>query len=227
MSTSTSPVAPVQTRDIRSASVAYKRDKDHGTKWAHGIRPRAGQSFMHVDEDAYGETVLQGKVRPATGRSYGYVPSILDSYYKMLTTITSAVKKQPHQSCKMNRPFESNDINSLSKSLLSILPQHTNNTAPAIITSVPRDERPDTLYSFDSRGPTPGGKANRVALNGLIEQAEQKWIAEQTEKIIRGEYEVLDAQGEKTNLKKGKKSPKQKAKKVESVVDEDEGFELV
>jgi hypothetical protein len=32
---------------------------------------------------------------------------------------------------------------------------------------------------------------------------------------------------EKTVLKKGKRSPKQKAKEVQPVVDEDDGFELV
>lgn len=63
----------------------------------------------------------------------------------------------------------------------------------------------------------------------MIEQAEQKWIAEQTEKIIRGEYEVLDERGEKTVLRKKRGSPKQKATRDSVKVDEDEddGFELV
>jgi hypothetical protein len=66
MSTSISPVAPVQTRDIRSASVAYKRDKQHSAKWAHGIRPRAGQAFLYLDDDtSYGDLIQQRKARPA------------------------------------------------------------------------------------------------------------------------------------------------------------------
>ena len=95
-----------------------------------------------------------------------------------------------------------------------------NNTSPSIISV-----EPDILFSYDNKGPSPGQKGSKVALDGLIEQAEQRWIAEQTEKIIKGEYEVLDAQGE-TVSKKGKRSPKSRAK-VESVVDEDDGFELV
>lgn len=83
----------------------------------------------------------------------------------------------------------------------------------------------DILYSFDNKGPSPTAKATKVELGSLIEQAEQKWIAEQTEKIVRGEYEVLDAQGEKTILGKKRASPKQKSVKV--VEDEDDGFELV
>lgn len=113
---------------------------------------------------------------------------------------------------------------SLSESLLSILPQHTNNTSPSINTL-----DADILYSFDNKGPSPTAKGTKVELGSLIEQAEQKWIAEQTEKIIRGEYEVLDERGEKTVLRKKRGSPKQKATRDSVKVDEDEddGFELV
>lgn len=112
----------------------------------------------------------------------------------------------------------------LSESLISILPQHVNNTSPAISTL-----DADILYSFDNKGPSPTAKGTKVELGSLIEQAEQKWIAEQTEKIIKGEYEVLDAQGEKTVLKKKRGSPKQKATRnsVKVVEEEDDGFELI
>lgn len=70
-----------------------------------------------------------------------------------------------------------------------------------------------------------------MVLEGLVERAEQKWVAEQTEKIVRGEYEVLDGQGETTILRKGKRSPKQKAAKSQRAaakdVEEDDGFELI
>jgi hypothetical protein len=208
MSATTSPVAPVQTRDIRSASVAYKRDKDHTTKWARGIRPRAGQQYVLPETNAYGETVLTGKIRPDNHRVSLYVPRKPHLHFPELTDLNSGSKDHRNPkanylgaediSSVANRRYpqkvdalESNDLitNPLSKSLLSMLPQHINNTTPAIST-----REPDTLFSYDTRGPTPGQKASRVALEGLIEQAEQKWIAEQTEKIIRGEYEVLDAQ---------------------------------
>jgi hypothetical protein len=89
----------------------------------------------------------------------------------------------------------------------------------------------EVLYSFDNRGPSPGDKGRTVDLGGLVELAEQKWVSEQTERIVKGEYEVLDNEGEKTVLTKGKKrgSPKQRATPmvVKSVVDEDDGFELI
>ena len=59
--------------------------------------------------------------------------------------------------------------------------------------------------------------------------AEKKWVAEQTDRIVRGEYEVLDNDGEVAAVGKSKKrnSPKQRlqAGKVEFV--DDDGFELI
>ena len=89
----------------------------------------------------------------------------------------------------------------------------------------------EVLYSFDNKGPSPGDKGRTVDLGGLVELAEQKWVSEQTERIVKGEYEVLDNAGETTVISKGKKrgSPKQKATPavVKSVAEEDDGFELI
>lgn len=126
---------------------------------------------------------------------------------------------------KVDAIFESSDpaVSSLSKSLLELLPQHSNNTDSAIHTALKAEA--GVLYSFDNKGASPGSS---VALGGLVEQAEKKWMSEQTERIVKGEYEVLDEQGEITVLKgQGRKrSPRQKAV-VEKVVEEDDGFELI
>jgi hypothetical protein len=135
---------------------------------------------------------------------------------------------------KVSAIVESNDhtASPLSKSLLELLPQHTNNTHSPIQTLIRTNSTTDAevLYSFDNRGPSPGDKGRVVDLGGLVELAEQKWVSEQTDRIVKGEYEVLDNTGEKTVLK-GKKrgSPKQRATPVvvKSVANEDEGFELI
>jgi len=121
----------------------------------------------------------------------------------------------------------------LSRSLLELIPQHTNNTSPSIQTAL-RDYESGVLYSFDSAGASPGVKGRPVGLDSLVDQAEKKWVMEQTEKIVKGEYEVLDAEGETTVLSKKKRgSPKQKAiKNLPAVaknvnVEEDDGFELI
>jgi len=95
----------------------------------------------------------------------------------------------------------------------------------------------DILYSYDNQGPSPGFRGNDVDLGGLVEKAQKKWEEGLVERIVKGEYEVLDAQGETTFLgqgKKGKRSPKQKAavkvegKKGKTIeFEEDDGFELI
>lgn len=133
---------------------------------------------------------------------------------------------------KVDAMIDVNDISSapLSRSLLELLPQHVNNTSSSIQLAL-RESSADAgvLYSFDNKV-TPG---KAVDLGGLVELAEQKWKSEQTDKIVKGEYEVLDGEGEVMALSGGKrgkgKSPKQKAKTdvIVNTVDDDEGFELI
>lgn len=120
----------------------------------------------------------------------------------------------------------------LTKSLFELLPPDARSSSPSIQT-VPADV--DVLYSFDHRGVSPGIKASEVHLGGLVEEAEKKWASQMTEKIVRGEYEVLDERGEKTSLGngkgRGKRSPKQKAAKNEPAptvdAEDEDGFELI
>jgi hypothetical protein len=109
---------------------------------------------------------------------------------------------------------------------MDLLPTHANNTVPPV--SVARGDE-DVLYSFDREA----SPREELGLGGLVERAERAWEREQTEKIVRGEYEVLDGEGEKVVLGKGgKRSPKQRAKAGEALVvahtlEDDDGFELV
>lgn len=133
---------------------------------------------------------------------------------------------------------DAKDITSaMSKSLADLLPTHANNTQSAIQIALRESTsvaEADILYSFDNKGPSPSSQGRNVDLGGLVDIAEKKWANEQTEKIVKGEYEVLDHEGEVVRMKKGKKSPKQRAVKITSVVsskaadvEEDDGFELI
>jgi len=128
---------------------------------------------------------------------------------------------------KVDAVLEAKDHTSspLSKSLLELLPQHDNNKNSSIRTA--DSAVAGVLYSYDTKT-SPG---RPVDLGGLVEQAEAKWKNEQTERMVKGEYEVLDNEGETTVLSKGrgkKGSPKQKVATVtKDVVDEDDGFELI
>jgi hypothetical protein len=127
---------------------------------------------------------------------------------------------------------QSNSRSDLSRSLLDLLPQHNQKSSSSIQTAIRASGDEGILYSFDSKGKSPGQKGREVDLGGLVEMAEQKFLNEQTERMIKEDYEVLDADGESVVLASGKGkrkgSPKNNAVKTEvKVEDDDDGFELI
>jgi hypothetical protein len=248
-------------RDIRSAGLPFKRDKDNVEKWSYGVRPSAGTRTDWITGELITASEGQAaKIRPWSDR---YVEACGHPLRPPpLTLATRSPQYKPHanktpkpyanfqqgagsskidarQSRKVDALVDVNDHTSspLSKSLLELLPQHANNTQSAIQTAIRESAAAvdaEILYSFDNKGPSPSSKGRNVDLGGLVEIAEQKWVNEQTERIVKGEYEVLDHEGETITTKgRGKKSPKQKATRETPVaaqgvdVDDDDGFELV
>jgi len=235
---SISPTSPVQQRDIRSAATPFKRDRDADSKWANGTRPLGGVKIRYsgIPGEEAPEDPLLEKVRPVKPwvnpypKTHGNKTKPVGNAYDSNTASNRMVRK-------IDAVVESNDhtASPLSKSLLELLPQHANNTNTAIQTAI-REKDEGILYSYDSKIASPTAKGRAVGLDSLVEEAEKKWIAEQTDRIVKGEYEVLDGKGEKTVIsgKKGKKgSPKQKAVKTmpstlkDVSVEEDDGFELI
>lgn len=233
-----SSTGPVEHRDIRSASVAFKRDRDHNSKWGLGMRPSGGVQQNWISGDLVGGSEDQRmKVRPmkqwtsdhkshqnktpkATSVSISYAQAGVAG--RLSRKVDAMVDASEHTS------------SALSKSLLDLLPQHANNKSTSVRTHQGLSEDSTVsgiLYSYDTKGPSPTGSRTAVDLGGLVEQAEMKWKSKETEKIVKGEYEVLDNEGETTILSKGKGkngSPKQKVSAVvANPVDEDDGFELI
>ncbi|PQE15230.1 hypothetical protein CJF32_00007878 [Rutstroemia sp. NJR-2017a WRK4] len=218
-----SRTAPVERRDIRADAQPFKRDKDHNEKWSQGMRPLAGVTSLLPKQ---GE-----KFRPR--KQWSQVNSDRKSRANVTPKPFGALPRQTCSNSVGGRIFRQTDAyleaaevssNPLSKSLLDLLPlyDHYNGMGPH------GDE--GVLYSFDRTDSPP----NRVDLGGLVELAEKKWVNDQTEKIIKGEYEVLDAQGEvvPAGRGKGRKSPRTRASKVQAtpaakVLDDDDDFELI
>ncbi|KAF4627655.1 hypothetical protein G7Y89_g10499 [Cudoniella acicularis] len=253
------PTSPLQHRDIRSASLPFKRDKDHGEKWSNGIRPSGGVSYrlgpVGDDELVGGSASQKARVRPQKQWSQMFVFPHHSVESQLIIRSNRTSDHKPHTNkapkqyggtgdyCtgkiihrlerKVDAIVDANDHTSspLSKSLLELLPQHVNNTKSPIHTAIQEASDVGVLYSFDSKGRSPTDKVSSVALGGLVEQAEVKWLSEQTDKIVKGEYEVLDNEGETTILStksKKKGSPKQRAAKNEiKAIEEDDGFELI
>jgi hypothetical protein len=223
-------------KDIRSASIPFKRDKEHNHKWSKGACPLPGvrSELPGLGKPTFDNEVHQPKMRPVgpwksePNHHGNRAPKLYNTYQ------TGSIVN------KVNSIREVNDHTSspLSQSLLDLLPTHANNKNLLIRTTAePSWTSPDEiLYSYDNKGPSPGPRGREIDLGGLIEKAEKKWEEGQVERIVKGEYEVLDADGETTQLtsgKKGKRSPKQKATKPEAKkgktfeVEEDDGFELI
>ncbi|TAQ83065.1 hypothetical protein B7494_g8611 [Chlorociboria aeruginascens] len=227
-----SPTSPLQQRDIRSSNQEYKRAKDQGVKWAMGARAAYGKRIpvptLEDGELLVPDEILTGKVRPqkkwsnsnTDPKSRANVSKLSGSGH---TAPTYAAGRIFRTVDARNDAMEDASA-PLSRSLLELIPQHANNTSSSIHTALRENADAGVLYSFDKKV-SPG---KTVELGSLIERAEKKWEFEMTEKIVKGEYEVLDDQGESVVIGKGrgKKSPKSKAK-VEKRVDEDEDFELL
>ncbi|KAG4443304.1 hypothetical protein IFR05_001248 [Cadophora sp. M221] len=252
------PVEPVERKDIRSASLPFKHDKDKREKWSNGVRPSPGVILNFDDEVLRASNEGQKiKIRPHKQWSQMYVLNPRPSFKTLRTPFNKLSNRSSEHKSHANRTpkpsgnydgrsrlahkasavVDANDHTSstLSRSLLELLPQHSNNTESAIQVALRESAAAadtDILYSFDNKGPSPGDKGRNVDLGGLVDLAEQKWISKKTDDIVKGEYEVLDNSGETVLLRgKGKKSPKQKAVKVEPVVPkarlEDDDYELI
>jgi hypothetical protein len=84
----------------------------------------------------------------------------------------------------------------------------------------------DITYSFDaSRGPTQGSQIFNVALAQAVEKFEER----ETVKLVKDEYDVLDADGEVIAgpARKGKEKVKVRAMGATRVPDADEDYEFV
>lgn len=84
----------------------------------------------------------------------------------------------------------------------------------------------DITYSFDApRGPTQGSQIFNVALAQAVEKFEER----ETVKLVKDEYDVLDADGEvvASPARKGKEKVKARVMGATRVPDADEDYEFV
>ncbi|PBP23984.1 hypothetical protein BUE80_DR005181 [Diplocarpon rosae] len=238
------PVAPLERKDIRAAGLPFKHDKDKREKWSNGARPSSGVK-LDLSECSAVASTMGHKVRVRPNKQWSQMSSQPKSHANKNQRPHGSYDGRSRPAHKAEAVLEANDHTSatLSKSLLELLPQYSNNTESAIHIAL-RESAVATeagiLYSFDNKGPSPGDKGRKVDLGGLVDRAERKFLSEQTDKIVKGEYEVLDHDGETTVIRRGgkggKKSPKQAAIKPAprsqftttetSNLDEDD-FELV
>lgn len=228
------PTEAIERKDIRSASLPFKHDKDKREKWSNGVRPAPGVILNFNTDEVLSASNEGQKMRIRPHKQWSQMSSEPKSHANKTPKPNGHYDGRARLAHKASAVIDANDhtSSSLSRSLLELLPQHSNNTESAIQVALRESAvaaDADILYSYDNKGPSPGDKGRKVDLGGLVDLAEQKWLNKKTEEIVKGEYEVLDNTGETVLLRgKGKKSPKQKAAKVAPKAGlDDEDFELI
>jgi hypothetical protein len=248
-----SPVSPIPYRDVRSASKPFKRDKERTQKWRYGQRPLPGVSIRFTSSYGLDQSQEDHLVSPGLMTIGGSNDAHREKVRPASTNIHEPKRPcgnqapkphvQPHDYSghsigrifgKVNALEGTREQTDAAKSLFDVLPDHANTMNAAIRTA---NLSPDDgiLDSFDKQGKSPGVKGREMGLGGLVEQAEKNFLAEQTDRIVKGEYEIIDVEGEIIVLgggRKGKRAfPKQRAKSESSVIigklEDDDGFELV
>ncbi|KAI9050535.1 hypothetical protein LZ554_005696 [Drepanopeziza brunnea f. sp. 'monogermtubi'] len=234
---SRNPVAPVERKDIRADNLAFKHDKDRREKWSNGIRIPCGTRLDPVTDEIVASNESQ-KIRVRPHKQWSQMSGEHKSHANKPPKPYGSYDGRSRLAHKNAAIVEAKESGSnLSKSLLELLPTHSNNTESAIQIALRESAafgQADILYSFDNKGPSPGDKGRPVDLGGLVDLAEQRFRSDQTDRIVKGEYEVLDHDGETTVIGRGKgrKSPKHKAAKrvvraSNSTVMEDDDFEFI
>lgn len=83
------------------------------------------------------------------------------------------------------------------------------------------------LYSFEKQRASPNAEGREVALDELVDRAEDKWESGKIDRMVK-EYEVLGREGEKVRLSARKGKARGSQSQGESdVADEDEDFEVI
>ncbi|POS84059.1 hypothetical protein EPUL_004907 [Erysiphe pulchra] len=221
-----------QHRDLRSTSVPYKREKDHSEKWSHLGRLGSSSNLPRCSGGETGESKTED-IHIKSLSSKPWNASVKNNKMAKVGWSASKLNGRPNT----RNGIDIDDTDSFVPKLPHSLPQQTScyddqehNTVPPATVEL---ESPDPLYSFDIKGPSPGINGRSVELEKLVEMAEKKWEGKMTDKIVEGEYEVLDVEGENITLtKKGKKNMKLKSRPPQihgpsEAVDEDDGFELI
>jgi len=226
MSVLTSPTAAPLHRDIRSESLSYKRDKEFSQKWAMGTRPSSGvKTAAFTDEMITGSEEQQAKTRPHKRWSEIHPQVKFHGNFsagKNFKSTKQAWNLPQGRIARKQSAYDeiSSGETTLSASMLGLL--------PSTQTSSFKDHSASTdagiTYSFDATS----GPKKAVGLDALVDQAEQRFMSKETDKIVRNEYEILDVDGESVGMKMGKKSsPKHKAAVVPEITAEDDDYELV
>ena len=167
-------MSAIPTSDLRSESKAYRRDKNHTSKWSRGGRVAPGKTCPH-DFSTTSTSCPSCTSRPARTFSTQYSARA----ERANIHANSTAHKQGHLAKKVLQN-DFNEVNGASDTGSSDEEVVGNNEA----TAVPEAE---IMYSFDSRGPSTGADI----LSDAVMQAVKRFENKQTEQLVKNEYDLV------------------------------------
>jgi len=185
------------TSDLRSASQDSKRDATRKHKWGLGAREAPGRGLNHPRP-----------LRPSDNRDFVH-------------------KSNPRFELNIGHPINHSRVTRKHDMLEGNTSDEAspNNSASDFSDGTPSPPADvDITYSFDaSRGPTQGNQIFNVALAQAVEKFEER----ETVKLVKNEYDVLDADGESVAAPSRKTQAKARGMGATRVPDADEDYEFV
>jgi len=167
------------TSDLRSDSKAYRRDKNHTSKWARGGRVAPGKTCPH-NYSGFGNTSCPDCAsRPGNrdgARNFGA------HYFARAERAHIHANTTAHRQGHLAKKVLQSDLQDVTGH--SDTGSSDEEVANASDAPVPGSQ---IMYSFDSRGPSDGTDVLSYAVMQAVKRFENK----QTEQLVKNEYDLV------------------------------------
>lgn len=167
------------TSDLRSESKAYRRDRNHTSKWARGGRVAPGKTCPH-DYSGLGNTSCPDcTARPVHrdgARNFGA------HYFARAERANIHSNNTAHRQGNVAKKVLQTDVHELTTG--SDTGSSDEELAHGSDAPVPGNE---IVYSYDSRGPSDGADV----LSNAVMQAVKRYENKQTEQLVKNEYDLV------------------------------------
>ncbi|KAJ9618836.1 uncharacterized protein PV06_00896 [Exophiala oligosperma] len=163
--------------DLRSEAKPYQRDKNHNRKWARGGKGQVTQPCTQHDEPT-------ANCYKCIGRPKG-----------QHLTASEARHKQHHknrvtsQTATLARKVFRNEVVDALDGPLAHVSDNSEEEDVSDASAAPIPSEADFLYSYDSRT---GPRAGSDLLSNAVSQALRRFENNETDKLIKKEYDVVD-----------------------------------
>jgi len=173
--TTTMPALP--TSDLRSESKAYRRDKNHTTKWSRGSRVAPGKSCSH-ELSLGGNPCSDCAARPVHRDGLRNFSAHYFAHAERARIHAGANGRQSSLAKKvlqndLHEVTGASDTGSSDEEVMNV------SEAPVLDSEV--------MYSYDLQGPSDGADV----LSNAVMQAVKRYENKRTEQLVKNEYDLV------------------------------------